>query len=160
MKTILIISLLISSTLFANELSWVDKQLDAIKPSRNGVSNYNISKLNNPFVYLKKNTLKNKKNSKQALTKSKTTTKMYRKSSYKKAKKIVIKTIRLDSAFKLSAIINSSAFIDKKWYKLGDKFHSYKIVKIGKTSVILSRRTNKNIYILSTKSRTNKLKFK
>ena len=167
MKTILIISLLISSTLFSNELSWVDEQVNAIKPSRNGASNYNISRLDNPFVYLKKNITKDKKNNKKASKKrkkpiyyTKKSKNKYTNSGTKKATKNVIRTINLDSVFTLSAIINSSALINKKWYKLGDKFHSYKIVKIGKTSVTLSKRKNKNIYLLSTKSSTNKLKFK
>ncbi len=43
----------------------------------------------------------------------------------------------------LSAILNHAAFIDGKWYKLGDKLDEYSIFLIQKDSVILKRGSEK-----------------
>ena len=39
------------------------------------------------------------------------------------------------SALMLNAIFNGKAKIGGKWYKVGDEFDSYKLLKIGKNSV-------------------------
>jgi hypothetical protein len=41
--------------------------------------------------------------------------------------------------YELSAILNHAGFINKKWYRVGDKIGSYKVIHIGKTSVTLKR---------------------
>ena len=40
--------------LFANELSWVDDQVEAIKPPRSGASSQLLRAAENPFIFLKK----------------------------------------------------------------------------------------------------------
>jgi len=46
--------LLIAAQLFSNELTWVDEQVEAIKPARIGVSQKEISKIKDPFIsYIK-----------------------------------------------------------------------------------------------------------
>ncbi len=47
--------LLIATQLFSNELTWVDEQVEAIKPARIGVSQKEISKIKDPFIFLHKN---------------------------------------------------------------------------------------------------------
>lgn len=160
MKTYVITFLLTISSLVANELSWVDEQVNAIKPNRVGTTNSSISKITSPFVYLKKNVPKDAKTNKvnksatSIKTKSYTPTRNYS-SSNRTSKKA--KRIKLKPPFSLSAIINSSALINGKWYKVGDKVKRYKIMDIGKRSITLSR--NKITTVLKIKS-TNKLNFK
>lgn len=45
-------------------------------------------------------------------------------------------------SFNLSAIINHSAFINGKWYKVGDSMSDYKIIEIGDTEVKLENGKN------------------
>lgn len=157
MKALLILLTSLSLSICANELSWVDEQVNAIKPNRSGVSNTNISKLTSPFVYLKKNlpegTKLSKKTDRTKDVKSKKTRNPNIYSSNKRS------SIRIsNSNYKLNAIINSAALINGKWYKLGDRLHGYKIVKISKTSVTLSRNNKKTV--LSTNTSAKKLNFK
>ena len=49
--SLIIIFFIIS--LSADELSWVDTQIEAIKPSRKGLSNFQIEKTKNPFLIFK-----------------------------------------------------------------------------------------------------------
>ncbi len=50
----------------------------------------------------------------------------------KKRKKIIYQPI-----IELEAIFGKSAFINGKWYRVGDKIGKYKIIKIGRDSVSL-----------------------
>ena len=162
MKIILIFPLLIVSSLFSNELSWVDEQVNAIKPNRNGTSDKSISKLKNPFVYLKKNTPKKDKPTKKLSTKSNSVASLVSNTNSDVNINDDINNIQKvttpNTILTLSAIINSSALINGSWYKLDEKIHNYKITKITKTSVSLIK--NKKTTVLSTKSNASKLKFK
>ncbi|WP_187647363.1 hypothetical protein [Nitrosophilus labii] len=64
----------------------------------------------------------------------------------KKKKKIksVSRTLKLT----LSAIYNERAYINGKFYKVGDKIEGYKIYKIGKNFVILKKRGKKRVLYL------------
>ena len=53
--------LFIASLLCANELSWVDEQVEAIKPARPGIDNSIISAIEDPFIFLEKNGYKKTK---------------------------------------------------------------------------------------------------
>ena len=50
-KFIILLSIISALSLFGNELSWVDEQVAAIKPPREGISNKEISKLKDPFIF-------------------------------------------------------------------------------------------------------------
>jgi len=158
MKSILII-LFIISRITANELSWVDEQVNAIKPNRNGVSNQSISKLRNPFIYLTKNGAKKAEKDistntpKNTISSSEQTT-----STSSQSVLQTIKKIATGSNFTLSAIINSTALINGQWYKRGDKINGYDVSNITTTTVSLKK--NNKITKLSTKSTITKLKFK
>jgi len=154
MKILLLIYILSLSTLMADELSWVDEQVSAIKPSRHGVSNTKISKLRNPFIYLKKNMPKKDEASKTNTTNSSTSTG----SSSKRSRRVVSSIKTKNGVFYLSAIINSAALINDVWYKKGDSFFGYKITKISRTSVTLQKNNKRTL--LTTKTEFNKLKFK
>jgi len=50
----LLISVFFTISLSADELSWVDTQIKAIKPLRKGLSNFQIEHTKNPFLTFKK----------------------------------------------------------------------------------------------------------
>ena len=139
-KLTLILLLLVSSHLLANELSWVDEQIEAIKPPRKGVSNSAISKLKDPFIFL--HAKKGKK----------------RVRSYRKYSKTTSKKVRTHSSkISLEAILNKTALINGKWYKEGEKVYGYKLEKVKLKSILLTR--GKKQLLLSTMSKSNNLKF-
>jgi len=143
MKTLYAILVLLGiSQLSASELSWVDEQVEAIKPPRTGISSKEIKAVKDPFIFLvKKDDIegKPKKN-----TSKKVSTAHYVKKSH--TKRLV-----------LDAVLNKSALINKKWYKEGDKVYGYKLAQVNTTSVVLKRQ-NKQL-LLSTKSKSKNLKF-
>jgi len=156
MKTILItlVTVFLSNTIYATELSWVDEQIEAIKPPRKGVK---ILGINNPFIFLEKNKTKKKETKKGPLA-----------SSAKKAplKSSVISdtnTTKIKSkSFNLSTVINSSAMINGSWYKKGDKINSYTIIEVTKNTVTLQKGNKKGDkqLTLSTNVKKQNLKFK
>jgi len=108
--------LLYSSSLSHQEIT---KMVNKIKGQRAGISLEILDKTPNPFAIVEKVVEK------------------------KKGKKIVkiqnpIAVVPVEH-YELTAILNHSAFINKKWYKVGKKIGSYKIFHIGKTSVTLKR---------------------
>ena len=143
MKKLIIVTLLLLSThLLANELAWVDEQVDAIKPPRKGISTNYIAKLKDPFIFL---------HAKKAKKRVKSSYRRYAKSTSKK------QIQRHSSRLSLEAILNKSALINGKWYKEGEKVDGYKLEKVNYKSVLLTR--NKKQVLLSTMSRSNNLKF-
>jgi hypothetical protein len=143
MKKILIISFIVSAiTLSSNELAWVDKQIDSIKPPRVGVSSSVISSLSDPFIFLKK----------QATADNKSiagpTNSYVLKSDVKAA----------SPSLRLTAVMNDSALINGKWYKVGDTVHGYKLLAINMRSAKLASKKTK--LTLTTQSDSKNLKFK
>ena len=140
MKNLYLFSiLLITTQLFSNKLAWVDEQIEAIKPARVGISDKEISKIKDPFIFLHK---KDSKEMKKTLS---------RYTGYKKVLR------RRHIYLKLDAILNKSAMINGKWYKQGSYVHGYKLVKVNRKSILLIRKNKK--LLLSTVSRSNKIKI-
>lgn len=144
-KLLLTSTLLVATTLFSNELAWVDEQIEAIKPPRSGMSTKALSNLKNPFIYLKKEEDKKIKS-------SYSTTKVNAKSTLGKNEKVKKKSV-----LTLSLIMNNSAMLNDLWYKKGDKINGYTITEITHKSVLLVK--NKKKLLLSTKSSSKNLKF-
>lgn len=136
----------ITINLSSNELAWVDEQVKSIKPSREGISDIQISKLKDPFVSYKHSIKKRKTNN----------TRSTKHTQYKKKK---TKTYKQIGGFKLNAVMNNSAFINGKWYKLNDKIGRYKISRVNKTSITLSKNDKKIILTLYNKNKNKNLKF-
>lgn len=135
-----ILFLLFTLNLHSDELQWVDKQIEAIKPPREGVSDANISLLKDPFGF----------ENPESSNKPKSATKGSKSSKYKSSnryRKYILKTI-----------INKSAMINGKWYKIGDKIGLYTLSEVNRTSVTLTYKNKK--LILSTVSKNKNLKFK
>ena len=160
MKTILIASAstLLCGVLAATELTWVDEQIEAIKPPR---KTSKISNIQNPFVYLEKNGYVKKVADKKALvsTKLKSSSGLTASSLSSTTSSVCDTEVeRPRSGLNLDAILNSSALINGKWYKKSDKIKSYTIVNVDKTSVTLKQGNKK--MTLSTSSKKRTLKFK
>ncbi|QFR49020.1 hypothetical protein FJR48_04485 [Sulfurimonas lithotrophica] len=158
MKTIIIFIFLTSSLLANNDdLSWVDTQIEAIKPPRDGESNINMSKIKNPFIFLKKNSSKKETDKKSVNVSSKANKKEVSKVSGSVTEVSTTPLYKKDS-FVLYAIINKTALINGKWYKLGDIVNSYKITHLDNKTVTL--KNSSKTKVLSTASKNTKLKFK
>lgn len=149
MKTLLIISscVLLSSIVSATELSWVDEQIEAIKPPRKSSK---ISSIKNPFIFLEKNGYVKPEPKPEELKV------IVSKTNADGTVTTIIKKKKL--TYNLNAIMNSSALINGKWYKKNDKVYSYTLVKIGKAQVTLKK--GDKMKTLSTNSKQNTLKFK
>lgn len=149
MKTaILSLSLFLSTILMSNELSWVDEQVQAIKPPRSGLKSKAILRIQSPFIFLVKNRGKEEKKAKTKLATA----------SIKKSD-TVISQKRQTVAKKLSlgAIMNNSVMLSGKWYNVGDIINGYTIRKLTYNTVLLTK--NKKRLLLSTKSRSTTIKF-
>jgi hypothetical protein len=138
MKNYLILSFILFFTLNASELSWVDTQIDAIKPPRKGMSSSEITGINSSFIYLKKE--KEKK-----------------RSSYRGSRN-GIKAKVAPKRLILSAIINNSALINGKWYRLNDKVRNYRLSNINRASIVLTN--GKKKLVLTTNDISKNIKFK
>ena len=132
MKKISIISILLSSILFAGSLSSeeITNMITKIKEERVGISLAKLEMTENPFIIHKQ----------------------------KKVVQNVEKTVeevKKEVEYTLHAILNHAAFINGKWYKQGDKLGLYRVVYIGKKSVDLTSEFAKKT--LHMKKRKNKL---
>lgn len=146
MKTFLILSFFIFTIqISADEVTWINEQIEAIKPPRVGVSSSEINTLKDPFIFLGKNTAN--KNLTVLSTGQKISSTAMQHSRHKTNK-----------PFKLDVIINSSALINSKWYKLNDKIQGYTVSEINHNNVLLTNKGKK--ILLSTKSNILNLKLK
>ena len=69
----------------------------------------------------------------------------------------IIKAKPKDDSFVLAAILNNSAFINGKWYKVGDMVGKYKLVEILDDSVLL--KNGKKTKLILFKENNNKIKI-
>jgi len=144
MKTIFIsLLLLLVVNLSADELKWVDEQIEAIKPPRSGMQAKELAKIKDPFIFLSSAKSKSKKKYKRS---------KYKRSSTKKKRAV------LNNKFHLAMTMNQTARINDKWYKLGESISGYKIAKIDSSFVLLTK--NKKNFLLSTHSKNTNLNFK
>jgi len=157
MKTLFLSSILLLTTSYANELkselNWVDQQVQAIKPPREGINNSKLSVLSTPFIFLEKNKIKDKeddKNTKKTdfIPKNSSIVSV---STSKEINKIEEKKLQVD------AIINKSILINGKWYKTNDKVNGYTIRNIGYNSTTLVR--NGKELVLTTSFKNSNIKF-
>jgi len=160
MKNITItLSLLISTGVFANELAWVDEQVEAIKPSRIGLQNSDLLRIKSPFIFLEKNMSDEKKakieEAKKARLEATPANLTSVVSNSTNSTTTAVK--RTSQSFTLHAILNNSVLINDKWYRLGESVGRYKIQKISQASVLLTK--GKKKLLLTTKTKNKKIKF-
>ncbi len=123
------------------ELTWVDEHIQAILPSRVGVSDGFIGSLNDPMkmnkvipVALAGNLLAPPKlGSVNTLA----------------LPKIVEEPLRLQ------ALINKAALINGKWYKLSDPIRSYSLSEIKPNSVLLIGKKEQKLILFLNKQNSN-----
>ena len=152
MKTLLIaIMILLTSSLNSDELAWVNEQVEAIKPPRTGMKSRELSIVKDPFIFLNKNRTDTSKKANN--TKRKSSSIPNRTTTSSSSQKIVKKKRTLS----VTMLMNSSAFINGKWYKVGDKVRGYRVSKIDSSSVLLTK--NKKKLLLSTNSKSKNLNF-
>jgi len=145
-KYLILISILfLTVTLSSDELSWVDTQIEAIKPSRKGMNKSEIININNPFIYLKSKDKQAKINGKRSTRNAKGINNI--------SSKVAPKRLML------SAIVNDSALINEKWYNLNDKVRGYKLSSINSASIILSK-GKKKLVLTTNNSASRNIKFK
>jgi hypothetical protein len=127
--------LLLSIEAFAtSDLKWVNEQVDAIKPSRTGISASFISELKDPIKPEEVKKVK-KKNSPTIIT-----------STTKSTRELHLKPLTLES------IINKSAYINGKWYRENDQVRGKKITLISKNYVILQYKKKQTRLFINKKN--------
>jgi hypothetical protein len=124
------------------ELAWVDDQILAILPARVGVPDGYINTLRDPMKM--KNVLPALKSGGGLLAPPKL--------GSLEAPKIVEEPLRL------LAIMNKSALINGKWYKIGQNIRSFTLSEIRVNSVLLTGKKNQQLILFLTKQ-NNQIKI-
>jgi len=112
---IYILVALSTTSLFSSSLSSAEivKMVAEIKKERKGISLSMLESTGNPFIIK----VPKKKESSEI--------------------KEVAQIARAEVVYTLKAILNKAAFIDRKWYKQGDKLGSYKVGHVSSDSIVL-----------------------
>jgi len=150
MKNFIILSILFFSVnINANELAWVDEQIEAIKPSRSGLKKSSIASMKDPFIFLSKykKDIKIVRKTAPSLNKISSSNTTVSITKPKKSKKL-----------SLRAVMNRSALINGHWYKKGETVSGYTLSEVNKKSILLTKKNKK--LILSTQSINKNLNFK
>jgi len=136
MKNITILFILLFSYIHASSLSREDitNMVLKIKEKRVGINLETLESTPNPFAIVEA---------------------VEEKAEEEHPKEVVPFAIKTET-YELTAILNHAAFINKKWYKVGEELGSYRVEYIGKEHVTLgNKREKKQLNIPK-----NKKKFK
>ena len=122
MKKLFTLSLLSVSSIYGASISAseITNMITQIRKERVGIDLKQLNNTKNPFIV-------NKIEEKKEEVKKKVV----------KAKKAVV----VEKVYKLDAILNHAAFINKKWYKRGDKIDQYVVQSLSKSSVVLKSKS-------------------
>jgi len=122
MKKLFTLSLLSVSSIYGASISAseITNMITQIRKERVGIDLKQLNSTKNPFIV-------NKIEEKKEEVKKKVV----------KAKKAVV----VEKVYKLDAILNHAAFINKKWYKRGDKIDQYVVQSLSKSSVVLKSKS-------------------
>ena len=133
MKKILILTLLFSSFLLSASLSSkeITTMISKIKEERVGIALTKLESTVNPFILLVPKKEEN-------LTKESVVTPIFT-------------PVIVEPVYILEAVLNNSAFINKKWYKKGQKLDNYRVTYISKKSVTLKNSDGHKILSLKKK---------
>jgi len=143
------IVMVLTVSLFSNELNWVNEQVEAIKPSRKGMNKYDLARIRDPFIFLKKND--------EESAPKKETLKGTTSSQKKYVRKRSTTNVIQNKMYTLSMIMNNSILINKKWYKAGDKINGYSITLLDTRSVVLKKKKKKPIFLTTKSVREKKI---
>jgi len=120
MKNIIIkIMIILPLSLYSASLSHqeITMMVSKIKDERPGVSLEVLENTPNPFAIVEK----------------------VIKQEIKEIKIEKPKEIIPTESYTISAVLNHAAFINKKWYRVGDTIGSYRVISVGKSSANLKR---------------------
>lgn len=167
MKTFTLISLMVALSLSANngintpmvlpttgnvtvlqpqsdkELIWVNEQIQAILPSRVGVADGSINTLLDPIKYVAPVFLPSSNGSKLL-------------APPKLGNMTLMPVVpKVEEPLRLQALMNKSALINGKWYKVNDAVRSYNLSEVKQNSVLLSGKKSQPLILFLSKSNTN-----
>lgn len=108
------------------QLAWVDEQIQAILPSRVGISDGLINSLRDPM-------------------------KMIKPASLLPPPKLGTVPLKVEEPLRLQAMINQSVLISGKWYKTGDMIRDYSLAEIKPNSVLLMGEKGHKLILFLTK---------
>lgn len=125
------------------ELTWVDDQIQAILPSRVGISDGYINSLRDP--------MKMKKVA-PVLTPG---SKLLAPPKLGSTLDPTLKPKVVEEPLRLFAIINNSALINGKWYKVGQTVRAFTLTDIKTSSVLLSGKKDQKLILFLNKQNNN-----
>lgn len=133
MKKILILIILSFSLLISGSLSSTEilNMVSKIKEERVGISLAKLEGTANPFIIKKKEK---------------------KKIAEKKEENLTIYA-PVEIVYKVDAILNHAAFINKKWYRTGDTLNNYKIGYVSKYSVTLENENGNKVLKLERRKK-------
>jgi len=132
MKKIIILTLFLGSLLVSASLSPVEitNMVSKIKEERKGISLVTLENTAAPFIM-----------------------NVPPKAPKSVEEKVVSKAGPVAIVYNLKAILNHAAFINKKWYKKGDKLGDYRVGYVSKNSVTLKSNSNTKVLKLEKKKK-------
>lgn len=125
------------------ELIWVDEQIQAILPSRVGVSDGYINSLLDPMKYTKSIPIAGSKSALLAPPK------LGGNFNTPLVPKVILEPL------KLQAILNKSALINGKWYKVNDSIRNYTLSDVKMNSVLLVAKKGEPLVLFLAKTNNN-----
>ncbi|HEX5623979.1 MAG TPA: hypothetical protein VFX57_06045 [Sulfuricurvum sp.] len=127
------------------ELAWVDEQIKAIIPARIGISDGFINSLNDPIKYVgsASRAPSTQKSSLLAPPRLGSLPMM------PTMPKVVVEPLRL------YALMNKSALINGKWYRLNDSVRNFTLSEIKSNSVLLTGKKDQKLILFITKQNNN-----
>ena len=157
-KNRFIISILfVAAAAMADELKWVDEQIEAIKPPRVGLLGVGGA---DPFIFLDKNRSTKKgevKSGENRVVRTFSSSMSGVNGVIAAPKPLPPPELTADD-FTLSAVMNESVMINGRWYKKDGQVNGFTISSIEKNIVTLTK--NKKVIVLSTATKNPSLKFK
>jgi len=133
------------------ELAWVDEQIQAIKPPRIGVSDAFINSLVDPI----KHTVSTRTPTVPPpfLNAPKMTLLAPPKLGSLPVAPIVPKIV--EEPLRLQALMNSSALVNGKWYKIKETVRTYTVIEIKSNSILLQGSKGQPLILFLNKTNTN-----
>lgn len=129
------------------ELAWVDEQIQAILPARIGVADGYINSLNDPMKYVSSAPVAGANGLK--LLPPPRLGAMPMLPNMPIVPKVVLEPLRLEG------LMNKTALINGKWYRLNDTVRSYTLAEIKPSSILLSGAKGQQLILFISKQNTN-----
>ncbi len=134
------------------ELMWVDEQIKAILPARIGVTDSFINSLLDPIKYVQPKRTLGATNGLGGYSGQSTLLsppKLSTTAPIIVAPKVVVEPLRL------KALMNKSALIGLKWYRVGDSVREYTLAEIRSNSVLLNGSKGSSFVLFLSKNNNN-----